>query len=56
METKLSMPVLAMAGEADNGATIEEMPSELATDVRGAIVPGGGHWSPEENPSFVAQH
>ena len=48
------MPVLAMGGERDNGSMIEEMARELATDVRGAVVPGGGHWSPEENPAFVA--
>jgi len=49
------MPVLAMAGEADNGTMIEEMARELVTDVRGAVVPGGGHWSPGENPTFVAE-
>jgi pimeloyl-ACP methyl ester carboxylesterase len=54
LRTKLRMPVLAMGGEADNGSMIEQMARELASDVRGAIVPGGGHWSPEENPEFVA--
>ena len=52
--TKLRIPVLAMGGEADNGSMIEQMARELASDVSGAIVPGGGHWSPEENPDFVA--
>ncbi|MEU6670361.1 alpha/beta hydrolase [Streptomyces sp. NPDC046727] len=55
MGRKLPMPVLAFGGELDSGAMIPDMAREVASDVRGAIVPGGGHWSPEENPGFVLE-
>lgn len=51
--TKLPMPVLAMAGEFDNANLIVDMAQDLAIDVKGAVVPGGGHWTPEENPEFL---
>jgi pimeloyl-ACP methyl ester carboxylesterase len=32
---------------------IADMAHEIAGDVRSAIVPGGGHWTPEKNPEFL---
>lgn len=55
MEDKLPMPVLAFGGELDTGATIPDMAREVAADVRAVIVPGGGHWTPEENPGFLLE-
>jgi pimeloyl-ACP methyl ester carboxylesterase len=52
---KLPMPVLAMAGELDNATLIADMARDLATDVTSAVVPGGGHWTPEENPVFLLE-
>jgi pimeloyl-ACP methyl ester carboxylesterase len=52
--TPLTMPVPAMGGELDNGQLIGAMARDLAQDVRTHIVPGGGHWTPEENPDFLA--
>jgi pimeloyl-ACP methyl ester carboxylesterase len=49
----LPVPVLAMAGELDNGTMIGDMARQLATEVRATVVPGGGHWTPEENPEFL---
>jgi pimeloyl-ACP methyl ester carboxylesterase len=53
-QTKLTMPVLAMGGEA----ALQDLPQTLietaATDVRGGVIPRCGHWIGEENPGFVA--
>ncbi|NGO08513.1 alpha/beta hydrolase [Streptomyces sp. HC44] len=56
LQDKLPMPVLALGGELDNGSLITDMAREAATDVRGAVVPGGGHWTPEENPEVLLEH
>ncbi|GAB3436185.1 alpha/beta fold hydrolase [Flindersiella endophytica] len=53
VSNKLPMPVLAMGGELDNGTLIGEMAGQLAEDVTSRVVPGGGHWTPEENPDFL---
>jgi pimeloyl-ACP methyl ester carboxylesterase len=48
---KLTMPVLAMGGEASFGAMMATVMRFVATDVQEAIVPDSGHWIMEENPS-----
>ncbi|MEZ2126210.1 MULTISPECIES: alpha/beta fold hydrolase [unclassified Sinorhizobium] len=55
MQTKLAMPVLALAGENSNGWKETEMAKEVATNVQGAVAPDTGHWLPDENPAFVSQ-
>jgi pimeloyl-ACP methyl ester carboxylesterase len=50
---KLSMPVLAMAGEYSVGAMAAQSMSAVATTVQKEIIPGSGHWLPEENTSAV---
>jgi pimeloyl-ACP methyl ester carboxylesterase len=48
---KLTMPVLAIGGEAAFGAMMATVMRFAATDVQEAIVPNSGHWIMEENPS-----
>jgi pimeloyl-ACP methyl ester carboxylesterase len=47
---KLSMPVLAIGGEAAFGTMMATVMRVAATDVQEAIVPDSGHWIMEENP------
>lgn len=51
--TKLTMPVLAVAGEKSFGATEAAVMRNAATNVREAVVPGAGHWLMEESPAFT---
>jgi pimeloyl-ACP methyl ester carboxylesterase len=54
MARKLPMPVLALAGEKSNGMAELEMARELAVNLEGGVVPDTGHWTPDENPEFLA--
>jgi pimeloyl-ACP methyl ester carboxylesterase len=47
---KLTMPVLAVGGEAAFGTMMATVMRVAATDVQEAIVPDSGHWIMEENP------
>lgn len=55
LQHKLPMPVLALGGELDNGSLITDMAHEAAIEVRGVVVPGGGHWTPEESPEVLLE-
>ena len=46
--TKLSMPVLVLTGEKASGQFLIEQARLVATDVKGAIIEGSGHWLMEE--------
>ena len=46
----LSMPVLAIGGEASYGAHVAEVMESIVDDVRGVVIPGAGHWVAEEAP------
>jgi len=48
---KLTMPVLALGGEAAFGSMMATVMRFVATDVHEAIVLASGHWIMEENPS-----
>ncbi|MDB5372445.1 MAG: alpha/beta hydrolase [Belnapia sp.] len=48
---KLAMPVLAVGGGASFGPLMEVVARAAATDVRGAVVAGSGHWLMEEQPA-----
>lgn len=50
---KLSLPVLALAGDKSNGMVEVTMAREIANDVRGGVAPDTGHWLPDENPEFL---
>jgi pimeloyl-ACP methyl ester carboxylesterase len=50
---KLMMPVAAFGGEYSVGAGAAQSMSAVADRVTTVIVPGSGHWLPEENSAFV---
>ena len=52
-QTKLPMPVLVLTGEKASGTFLIEQAKLVATDVRGVVVPGSGHWLMEEAPTVV---
>jgi len=54
---KLQMPVLCYGGPHGRGRGMAAMESwqRVATDVRGGIAEGCGHWIPEEQPDWSAQ-
>jgi pimeloyl-ACP methyl ester carboxylesterase len=47
------MPVLVLTGEKASGGFLIEQARLVATNVRGEIVPGAGHWLMEEAPRVV---
>jgi len=49
-EGKLTVPVLAVGGEASSGAMVETLMRLVTDQVEGAVVPAAGHWLMEENP------
>ena len=52
-KTKLSMPVLVLTGEKASGTFLIEQAKLVASDVKGVVVPGSGHWLMEEAPNAV---
>jgi pimeloyl-ACP methyl ester carboxylesterase len=52
-KTKVGMPLLVLTGEKASGPTLIEQARLVATDVRGVIVKGSGHWLMEEAPDQV---
>jgi pimeloyl-ACP methyl ester carboxylesterase len=46
----LTMPVLAIGGEAGAGEQVGNAMKLLANDVQSAVIPGAGHWFAEEAP------
>ncbi len=52
---KLTMPVLAIGGEAAFGTMMATVMRFAATDVQEAIVPASGHWIMEENPAATTK-
>ncbi len=52
-QTKLTMPMLVVTGEKASGNTLIEQARLVATDVRGVVIKGSGHWLMEEAPSQV---
>jgi pimeloyl-ACP methyl ester carboxylesterase len=51
--TRLPMPVLVLTGEKASGNFLIEQAKLVASDVRGQVVPGSGHWLMEEAPQTV---
>jgi len=47
-KTKLSMPVLVLTGEKASGNFLIEQARLVATDVKGVVIEGSGHWLMEE--------
>ena len=57
---KLTMPVLALTGEASMGNPALAQPAEkfirsVASDVRYGVIPLSGHWIAEERPAYLAE-
>jgi pimeloyl-ACP methyl ester carboxylesterase len=52
-ETKLTMPMLVLSGEKAGGTFLIDQAKMVATDVRGQVVTGSGHWLMEEAPRTV---
>jgi pimeloyl-ACP methyl ester carboxylesterase len=55
LETKLPMPVLALAGEYSGGETMINMAKNIAENVHGGVVPNAGHWLPDERPIYLSE-
>lgn len=51
--TRLTMPLLVLSGEKAGGTFLIEQAKLVASDVRGQIVAGAGHWLIEEAPATV---
>ncbi|MBB5868205.1 pimeloyl-ACP methyl ester carboxylesterase [Allocatelliglobosispora scoriae] len=49
---KIGVPVIAMGGEFIFGAGVAASFQNVASDVRTVVVPGVGHYPPEEDPAF----
>lgn len=49
----VTVPVLGMGAETVFGPLVAASLENVATDVRGVVVPDTGHWIPEERPEFV---
>lgn len=54
-KNRLSMPVLALGAEYSLGTRVLDQVQDLAVNVGGGVVPGVGHWIPEEAPQEVTQ-
>ena len=52
-QTKLTMPMLVLSGEKAGGPVLIEQAKLVASDVRGQVITGSGHWLMEEAPKTV---
>ena len=48
---KLTMPVLALGGEKSYGTKMKAELDDVASNVKGGVIPDSGHWIMEENPT-----
>jgi pimeloyl-ACP methyl ester carboxylesterase len=51
--TKLTMPMLVLTGEKASGTFLIEQAKLVASDVKGQVVRGSGHWLIDEAPAAV---
>jgi pimeloyl-ACP methyl ester carboxylesterase len=52
---KVAMPVLALGAEKSYGLTMKADLDQVATNVKGGVVPDSGHWVMEENPAATTK-
>ncbi len=50
---RLAMPLLVLTGEKASGDFLIEQAKQIASDVRGEVAKGSGHWLMEEAPATV---
>lgn len=50
---RLAMPLLVLTGEKASGNFLIEQARQVATNVRGQVIKGAGHWLMEEAPTVV---
>ena len=53
--SKLTMPVLALGAEKSYALVMKTDLDQVATNVKGGVVPDSGHWVMEENPAAVTK-
>ncbi|OLV16243.1 alpha/beta fold hydrolase [Deinococcus marmoris] len=53
---KVQVPVVALGGEKGLGGQVREMVERVATQVTGEVLPGCGHFIPEERPEEVVRY
>jgi pimeloyl-ACP methyl ester carboxylesterase len=52
-DNKVKVPVVAMGGERGLGARVGQFVSMVASEVSSVVLPGCGHFIPEERPDAV---
>jgi len=52
-QAKLTMPILVLSGEKAGGTFLIDQARMVASDVRGQVITGSGHWLMEEAPTTV---
>ena len=52
-KTRLEMPLLVLTGEKASGTFLIDQAKQVASDVRGEVIKGSGHWLMEEAPAAV---
>jgi pimeloyl-ACP methyl ester carboxylesterase len=53
--TRIKTPVLVVGGEAGLSEVMEQMMRGVADDVSGRVIPGCGHYIPEEAPERLVE-
>ena len=51
--SRLAMPMLVLTGEKASGDSLIEQAKLVASDVRGVVIKGSGHWLMDEAPAVV---
>lgn len=51
----LTMPALALGGEASSGPELDAIWSAVLKNMQKVIIPKAGHWLGDENPAAVAE-
>ncbi len=54
-DNKVSVPVIAVGGALSRGDHVREMVESVAETVTGVVIPGCGHFVPEERPDRIVE-
>jgi pimeloyl-ACP methyl ester carboxylesterase len=54
-QTKLTMPVLSIAGDKSMGDALGRQMNLVATDVKSVVLKDAGHWVMEERPKETTE-